>query len=211
MAGASAVLEDDSVLSRLDRQLLVIEKFFALIGGLAVLSLMFLAVRSVGGREFFEWPLKGYTNWIEALMPIIAILGVAYVQRDGTHIRMDILVGRLKGRVLWGIEALMILLMLILMIALTIGAYDFFDRAFDCARPWCSRDSFDDINMPTWPYKLMVPIAFGLLCLRLALQLVGYGRAFVLGLDRPVAVPLVLSAAEQAMAEAEQLEGREDG
>ena len=209
MAGASAVLEDDGLLSRLDRYLLKIERFFALIGGIAALSLMFLAVRSVGGREFFEAPLQGYTNWIEAMMPIIAILGVSYVQRDGTHIRMDILVGRLKGRVLWFIEALMILLMLILMIALTKGAFDFFDRAFDCSRPLCSRDSFDDINMPTWPYKLIVPIAFGLLCVRLTLQFVGYSRAFVLGLDRPVAVPLTLSAAEQAMAEAEQLEGHD--
>lgn len=209
MAGSSAVLEDGSLLSRLDRGLLGIERVFALIGGLAVFSLMFLAVRSVGGREFFEAPLPGYTNWIEAMMPIIAILGVSYVQRDGTHIRMDILIGQLRGRALWAVETLIIALMLILMIALTIGAYDFFDRAFDCSRPLCSRDSFDDINMPTWPYKLIVPLAFGLLCLRLALQLVGYARAFWLNLDRPVAVPLMQSVEEQARAEADQLGGRE--
>lgn len=209
MAGSSAVLEDGSLLSRLDRGLLGIERVFALIGGLAVFSLMFLAVRSVGGREFFEAPLPGYTNWIEAMMPIIAILGVSYVQRDGTHIRMDILISQLRGRALWAVETLMIALMLILMIALTIGAYDFFDRAFDCSRPLCSRDSFDDINMPTWPYKLIVPLAFGLLCLRLALQLVGYARAFWLNLDRPVAVPLMQSVEEQARAEADQLGGRE--
>ncbi|MEM9845398.1 MAG: TRAP transporter small permease [Pseudomonadota bacterium] len=209
MAGSSAVLEDGSLLSRLDRSLLVVERFFALIGGLAVFSLMFLAVRSVGGREFFEAPLAGYTNWIEAMMPIIAILGVSYVQRDGTHIRMDIIIGQLRGRALWAIETLMIALMLILMIALTIGAYDFFDRAFDCSRPFCSRDSFDDINMPTWPYKLIVPIAFGLLCLRLAIQLLGYARAFWLNLERPVAVPLMQSVEAQARAEADQLGGRE--
>ncbi|MEL7012628.1 MAG: TRAP transporter small permease subunit [Pseudomonadota bacterium] len=209
MAGASAVLEDSSLLSRLDRGLLKFERFFALLGGLAVFSLMFLAVRSVGGREFFEAPLPGYTNWIEAMMPIIAILGVSYVQRDGTHIRMDILIGQLRGRALWAVETFLIALMLLLMIALTIGAFDFFDRAFDCSRPLCSRDSFDDINMPTWPYKLVVPIAFGLLCLRLALQLVGYARAFWLNLDRPVAVPLMQSVEQQARAEADQLGGRE--
>ncbi len=209
MAGSSAVLEDDGLLSRLDRYLFKVERAFALICGLAVLSLMFLAVRSVGGREFFEWPLAGYTNWIEALMPIIAILGVAYAQRDGTHIRMDILVGRFSGRVLWVVESVLVFLMLFLMICLTVGAYELFDRAFDCARPLCSRDSFDDINMPTWPYKLVVPIAFALLSLRLLLQLVGYGRAFVLGLERPVAVPLTQSIEDQARAEADQLEGRE--
>lgn len=210
MAGGSAVLEDDGLLSRLDRSLLVVERTFALIGGLAVFGLMVIAVRSVGGREFLEAPLQGYTNWIEAAMPIIAILGVAYVQRDGTHIRMDILIGQFSGRFLWAVEALLVFLMLVLMIFLTIGAWDLFDRAFDCARPLCSRDSYDDVNMPTWPFKLVVPIAFALLCLRLCLQLVGYGRAAWLGLDRPVAVPLILSAAEHAMAEAEQLSGADD-
>jgi TRAP-type C4-dicarboxylate transport system permease small subunit len=191
--------------------LLWIERSFALIGGLATLSLMFLAVRSVGGREFFEAPLQGYTNWIEAMMPIIAILGVSYVQRDGTHVRMDIFIGLFSGRVLWAIEAVMVFLILVLMIFLAIGAFDFFDRAFDCARPMCSRDSFDDVNMPTWPFKLIVPIAFAALCLRLALQVVGYGRAAWLGIDRPVAVPLIQSAAEQARAEAEQLGGHGNG
>ncbi|HBQ35292.1 MAG TPA: C4-dicarboxylate ABC transporter permease, partial [Rhodobacteraceae bacterium] len=38
-------------------------------------------------------------------------------------------------------------------------------------------------------------------------QLVGYGRAFVLGLVEPIAVPLVLSAAAQAAEEAEHVTG----
>lgn len=211
MAGSSAVLEDGSLLSRLDRGLLVIERVFALIGGLAILSLMFLAVRSVGGRELMEVPLQGYTNWIEAMMPIIAILGVSFVQRDGTHVRMDIIIALFSGRILWAIEAFLVFLMLALMIFLSIGAFDFFDRAFDCARPLCSRDSFDDVNMPTWPFKLIVPIAFGALCLRLALQTFCYGRAAWLGIERPAGVPMIRSAAEQAQAEAEQLGGHGNG
>ena len=43
MAGASAVLEDSSLLSRLDRGLLKLERVFALLSGLAAFSLMFLA------------------------------------------------------------------------------------------------------------------------------------------------------------------------
>ena len=43
MAGAAAVLEDSSLLSRLDRALLPVERFCALISGLAIFSLMFLA------------------------------------------------------------------------------------------------------------------------------------------------------------------------
>ena len=221
MAGASTVLEDSSLLSRLDRALLPVERFTALISGIAAFSLMFLAAYSVAGRQLdktflapfldsigvMDGPLLGYVDYIEALMPIIAIMGVSYVQREGAHIRMDILIGSLKGRVLWFFEMLSVLLILGLMIALLWGSWAHFDRSFDCSLPLCSRDSSIDIGMPTWPSKLVVPIAFAVLCLRLILQAVAFGRAFWLGLERPVAVPLIQSVAEQAKAEAELLEG----
>ena len=207
MSGSGAVLEDSSLLSRLDRALLPIERFCALLSGLAIFSLMFLAVYSVTGRKFFAAPMMGYVDYIEAAMPVIAIMGVSYVQRDGTHIRMDMLVSVLKGRLLWLFELISVLLILLLMVALTWGAWDHFDRSFDCARPFCSRDSSIDVSIPIWPSKLVVPIAFGVLVLRLVLQAVGYGRALVLNLENPVAVPLTLTVAEQAMIEAQSLEG----
>ncbi|MEM1235307.1 MAG: TRAP transporter small permease [Pseudomonadota bacterium] len=207
MASASPVLADSSLLSRLDRALLPVERALAFVSGLAAFSLMFLAVYSVGGREFFEAPLLGYVDLIESLMPFIAILGVSYVQRDGIHIRMDILIAQLSGRVLWLVEFLMVLLILVLIVALLWGSWAHFDRSFDCARPLCSRDSTIDIGLPVWPSKIVVPIAFAVLSLRLLLQAWGYGRAFILNLERPPGVPLPQSAAEQAQAEATQLEG----
>ena len=207
MAGSAAVLEDSSLLSKLDRALLPLERFCALLSGLAIFSLMFLAVYSVTGRKFFASPLAGYVDYIEAAMPIIAIMGVSYVQRDGTHIRMDMLVSALKGRILWLFELISVLLILLLITALTWGAWEHFERSFDCARPFCSRDSSVDIGLPIWPSKLVVPIAFGVLALRLCLQAVGYGRALLLGLEQPVAVLLNLTVAEQAELEARSLEG----
>ena len=198
MAGSAAVLEDSSLLSKLDRMLLPIERFCALLSGLAIFSLMFLAAYSVTGRKFFASPMMGYVDYIEAAMPIIAIMGVSYVQRDGTHIRMDMLIGNLKGRLLWLFELVSVLLILVLIIALTWGAWEHCDRSFDCARPLCSRDSSIDVGLPTWPSKLVVPVAFTVLLARLVLQTVGYGRALVLGLEAPVAVPLNLTVAEQA-------------
>lgn len=209
MAGASTVLEDSSLLSRLDRALLKLERFFALLSGIAAFSLMFLAVYSVGGREFFESPLLGYVDLIELLMPLIAIMGVAYVQREGGHIRMDIIIGQLSGRLLWALEFITVFFILILILALVWGSWSHFDRSFDFSKPLWSRDSTIDVGLPIWPAKLIVPMAFSVLGLRLLLQLWGFGRAFVLGLARPVAVPLHMSVAEQAAAEAEQLQGRD--
>ena len=177
MAGNASILEDHSLLSNLDKGLLKIEKSFALISGLAIFSLMVLAVRSVGGREFFEWPLSGYVDWIMQLMPLIAILAVSYAMRDGTHIRMDIFVSQLSGRVLWTFEFITTSIVLILMLLLVWGSWSHFDRAFDWNAPYFSRDSTIDIGLPIWPSKILVPIGFAILCLRRSLQSYGYARA----------------------------------
>lgn len=209
MAGASRVLTDDSRLSRLDRGLHRLETFLALLSGLAVFSLMVLAVVSVGGRNFANQPLPGYVDWIEQVMPLIAFMGIAYTQRDGGHIRMDIVVGALRGRALYLAEFITTFAILVLMVLLVWGTWAHFDRSFDFTAPMWSRDSSMDIGLPIWPAKLLAPVAFSVLCLRLALQLWGYGRAFISGTDRPVGVPLVADAATQAKMEADQLSSRD--
>ena len=97
------------------------------------------------------------------------------------------------------------------MLALTWGAWAHFDRSFDMNAPMWSRDSSIDIALPLWPAKLLAPVAFGVLALRLVLQLWGYARAFAENAEHPVAVPLVKSAAELAMEEAEHLTGVGNG
>lgn len=209
MASASSVLSDDSLVSRVDRMLLPLEMVMIVICGLFTFGLMFLAVFSVGGREFFGSPLRGYVDWIEMAMPFIAIFGISYVQRAGSHIRMDIVVGAFRGRTLWAVELIMTILIFALMVLLLWGAWAHFDRSFDFSRANWSRDSSIDINLPIWPAKLAVVAAFAVLVLRAALQVWAYARALWLGLDRPAAVPLTQSIEEQAAAEAEQLAGRD--
>jgi TRAP-type C4-dicarboxylate transport system permease small subunit len=209
MAISGSVLTDDSLLSHLDRRLYKLERVFALISGLAVLSLMILAVVSVSGRNFINQPLPGYVDWIEQAMPLIAFMGVAYTQRDGGHIRMDILIGRLKGRALYSAELITSLAILILMMLLVWGSFAHFERSFDFGSPMWSRDSSMDIAIPLWPAKLLAPIAFSVLCVRVALQVWGFSRAIVTGTDRPVAVPLIEDPATQARNEAEQFSGHD--
>jgi TRAP-type C4-dicarboxylate transport system permease small subunit len=207
MAGSSSVLEDGSGLSRLDKSFYRVEGWLALVSGLAVFSLMILAVISVSGRHTINQPLPGYVDWIEQAMPLIAFMGVAYTQRDGGHIRMDILVGQLKGRMLWAAEFITVFVMLLVMLLIVWGSWAHFVRSFDFTAPMWSRDSSMDIALPLWPAKLLAPIAFGVLCLRFALQLAAYGRAFIKNETSPVAVPLIETAAEQALREADSVSG----
>ena len=207
MSAHSPVLEDDSLLSKFDRNLYKLETQLALISGLAAFSLMILAVVSVSGRNLFNQPLPGYVDWIEQAMPLLAFVGVSYTQRLGGHIRMDILVGRLRGRWLWAAELASTLAMLILMLLLVWGTWAHFQRSFDFGAPNWSRDSSLDIGLPLWPAKLVVTFSFAVLSLRLMLQVWGYSRALRTGTRSPIAVPLIEDAATAAANEAATVSG----
>lgn len=205
MSGLSSILQNDTRLSHWDRALFRLESALILISGLGVLSLMLLAVISVGGKNFFNQPLAGYIDWLEQAMPLIAFLGIAYTQRTGGHIRMDMLIGKLRGRSLWLFELLSVCLMLLLVLVLIYGSWFHFERSFDFSATLWSRDSSMDIALPLWPSKLLVPLALSVVALRLMLQVWGYGRALWHGETHPVAVPLPMDVATQAAQEAESV------
>lgn len=201
MSAKSTVIEDGSNLSRLDRALFRFESVLTLAGGLTILALMLLAVAQILGRKLFNMPVLGFIDLVEQAMAVFAFLGIAYCQRLGGHIRMDIVIGRVHGRPLWAMEFVSVLVMLCLSLILTYGSWLHFRRAFDLG------DSSIDIAIPLWPAKLLVPFALAVLSLRLALHLWGYGRAFLRGDTAPVAVPLIETPEEQAAHEAEALNG----
>ncbi|MGF1502642.1 MAG: TRAP transporter small permease subunit [Paracoccaceae bacterium] len=223
MADAS-VPEDGSAVSRADRALFVLERALAAGAGLLILIVMLVSVANILGRKFKDWaldggydglaawlgPVPGYVDWMEQVVPLIAFLGIAYCQRLGGHIRMDIVVGQLSGRALYIAEVLGVLLLLAITLTLIWGSWLHFDRSFDWNAPMWSRDSTVDLSLPTWPVKLAVPIMLVLFALRLLVQLWAYGRAIRRGDQIAVAVPRIESAAEQAEHEAKTVSGFDD-
>jgi TRAP-type C4-dicarboxylate transport system permease small subunit len=203
MSQSTPVLSDETRLSRADRALMRVERALATFSGFVVFALILLAVASVVGRNVFNAPLAGYVDWIEQAMLAIGLFGIAYAQREGAHIRMDLVVGMFRGRALWVAEWVTTALALVFVLLLVWGSWAHFARSFDMDRPMWSRDSSIDIDLPLWPAKLVVPVMLAFLALRLALQLVAYGRAARNGGDLPVAVPLPADQQAQAMAEAD--------
>ena len=201
MSGSHTILQDESALSRIDRVFFKLESVLTLTGGIVIFLLVFLATANVLGRWIFSWPISGYIDWVEQAMAFFAFLGIAFTQREGGHIRMDMLVGHIHGRPLWVTELISVILMLFITVVLIYGSFLHFLRAFQIG------DSSLDINVPTWPAKLVVPVALTVLALRLMLQIWGYARAIKQGGDRPVAVPLIETAAEVAEAEADSIMG----
>lgn len=202
MAATGNVREDGTFLSRLDRSLFKLEEVLNLLAGMVILAVMFLAVGNIVGR-YFGYPVPGYVDYMEQAVPMVAVLGIAYCQRLGGHIRMDIVVGALKGRLLWFAELIGVLLMMIITIMLVYGSWDHASRAIRLG------DSTVDINLPTWPTKLIFPIVFSVLAVRLAIHVLAYYKAMIEGETEPAAVPLIEDVATQTKREAETVSGLE--
>ena len=161
-----------------------------------VMALMFLAVYEIIGLTIFNLPVFGYIDIIEQFMVIFAFAGVAFCMREGGHIRMELIIGKLgRGRVYWSIEALAIIVGMIVIGVLVPVSYDHFLRAWDLG------DSTINIGLVVWPAKLLIPVSFAILFIRMLAQLWGYLRMVIDPSLEPVAVPLIQKVEEEAARE----------
>ena len=94
------------VLRRVDAFVTTIENAFNLVAGILIFALMALGVVQIVLRTIFAAPLLGYIDIVELSMVGFAVLAIAYVQRVGGHVRMELLIQKLKGRYLWAAELL---------------------------------------------------------------------------------------------------------
>ncbi|MCY3883839.1 MAG: TRAP transporter small permease [Gammaproteobacteria bacterium] len=178
----------DSMLGRL-------EDATNLVAGILVFGLMLLGVSQVVSRNLFSAPIFGYIDIVEVFMVGFTILSIAYVQRLGGHVRMEVLLSALKGRRLWILELISCTLTSVIVAVLIPGSYAHFSRAFEFG------DSTMDVELAVWPAKLVVPVALSVLLVRLLIQLMGYAR-MVRNPSLPrVAIPTSASSADRAKEE----------
>ena len=180
------------LLHRADRWLGRVEDGFNFLAGALIFVLMLLGVAQIVLRTVFKAPIFGYIDIVEVSMVGFAVLSIGFVQRVGGHVRMELLLSRLTGRPLWLLEAFGSALAAFVVGVLIPHSYRHFERAFEFG------DSTIDIELATWPAKLVVPVALSLLLLRLLLQLAGYVRLALHPDHERIAVPVMRDVATQA-------------
>jgi len=178
-----------------------LEDLANLLAALAIFLLMVLGVAQIGMRSIFGAPISGYIDMVELSMASMAFLGAAYCQRLGAHIRMELLVGRLHGRALWGAEIFGTLVALFIVAVLVWYGSGHFWRAYTLG------DTTIDAEIPVWPSKLLVPVAFSIWFLRLSVQLWGSIRMFADPSRTPIGVVTMKDVADQAQDEIHDIMG----
>lgn len=157
----------------LDRAAISVENAFNLVAGTLIFGLMLLGVLQIILRTVFASPIFGYIDLVELSMVGFAVLAISFVQRVGGHVRMELIILRCRGRLLWLFELFGSSLAIFIVAVLIPYSFDHFYRAFEFG------DSTIDLELVSWPAKLVVPIALGLLLIRLGIQFLGYVRMFI--------------------------------
>jgi len=191
-------------LSAADKGLSHVEDGLNLIAALAVFFLMFVGVANILGRTVFDFAIYGYIDYIEQASSLFAFLGIAYAQRLGNHIGMDLTMG-FKTSTRWKVELFGVVAAILIITVLIYASFTNFLRAYQIG------DSTMDIKLPTWPAKFMVPMALSVLWLRLVLQICGYLRMIRHPDAEPVGVPRLITIEGQVKDEIADALGKEGG
>jgi C4-dicarboxylate transporter DctQ subunit len=91
MNAPSAAAPPPMALGLVHRGLARLEDVLNLTAATAIFFLMLVGVLQIVGRTVFGIAIHGYIDYIEQASAIFAFLGIAYCQRLGAHIRMDLL------------------------------------------------------------------------------------------------------------------------
>lgn len=196
-----ATTEDVQEMTASERMLVAADEFWFkiesamnLLAAFFIFGIMLLGVAQVIGRSIFNQPVRGYVDIVEVSITVFAFLAISYCQRLAGHVRMEIIIGRFKGRALWLTEVFGTIVIMFIVFVLMLYAWEHFMRA------WSIGDSSIDVDITLWPSKLLVPMAFAMLTVRLTIQLIGFLRLAA----KPNAIPIGIPEMETVEKAAEE-------
>lgn len=164
--GDEPILRGSSVVPLIDRKVSAVESGFNLMSAGIIVFLMVLVVVEVIGRYIFNHPIQGHYEIVVALMAPLVFFGMAYTERAGGHIRMELFISKIpKGRFYYGLEIVLLLISLGVIGLFVFQGFKvtlFMHEIGNCS---------EILNFPDWPFQLTVVIGCFLLCIRFVIEI----------------------------------------
>jgi len=155
-----------------------IEDWLNLASVFIIMFLMFFATTEIVGRYIFNTPVPGHVEIVELIMAGVVFFGIAYTERIGGHVRMELFVTRvLKGRAYHTAEAITAALSLFVYIFILIYTFKASVFAFQVG------DNTAYLYWPTWPSKFAVPLGSFFLCIRFLIEIIQHVTQAISGIE----------------------------
>lgn len=177
--------------ARLRRGLDLLDGTLVGLGALMLFALMCIVVADVSMRYLFNAPLHWSFDVISNyLMPGLFFLAVSHTLKAHSHVAVDIVHNYVGSRTRYVFESIGSILAVPAFAICTWNAALVTVNDFQTGATATS-----GLPIPTWSVSLFLPLGFGLLTLRLALNGIGYVLSLVK--DRPVLELPPISGAEE--------------
>jgi TRAP-type C4-dicarboxylate transport system permease small subunit len=142
-----------------------------------VFFLMLLVTAEIIARHILGSPIPGQVEIATLFLVLILYLGVAYTQLERGHIRVELLVSRLKGKKRELLEAL------VLFLSLIVSASMLWGTAGQARISVLGREFGSGIiSFPVWPSRCAITFGFALLSFTIVIQICNHVMA-ALGVD----------------------------
>lgn len=156
------------------------------LGCLMLFSLMCVVVADVSLRYLFNAPLQWSYQVISSyLMPGLFFLAVSHTLKANGHVAVDILHNYIGRKTRYGLELITSLTALPVFALCTVVSAQHTWKDFATAAV-----STSGLAIPTWTVSVMLPLGFGMLTLRLALNALGYFATLASGREAAPLPPI---------------------
>ncbi len=149
----------------------------AAVGYVTVLAMMLIVTLDVAGRYLLNRPIIGSYEVVEYLMAVSVFVAYATGQIDGSHIRIDILVGKLSPRGRAVADTIAFFLMLLVLLAFVWGDFT------QVIQVWNTNQISQVLFIPRWPFQLATAVALVVFCFVVLVDLID-AVAGVVGAER---------------------------
>jgi len=167
------------LISYIGRWLSPIESGLNIVGAALIVFMMLFTMTEVVGRYLFNRPIKGHVEIVEMVMAGVVFLGIAFTEKMGGHVRMELFVVRvLKGRLRLIVESFTLLLGLFIFAIILVYSLE-----VSVLYSIKMGDTTPLLLWPVWPSKLFIPVGSFVLCLRLVIEIIQHVSQAVVGVE----------------------------
>jgi TRAP-type C4-dicarboxylate transport system permease small subunit len=167
-----------SLLHAIEGKIRTIEDWLNLCSVFIIMFLMFFATAEILGRYLFNSPIPGHVEIVELIMAGVVFFGIAYTERVGGHVRMELFVTRvLKGRAYHIAEVITATLSLFVYLFILVYTFKASVFAFQMG------DNTAYLYWPTWPSKVAIPLGSLFLCIRFAIEIIQHSCQAIAGTE----------------------------
>lgn len=162
------------LIEKFEKALAVFSKWATIIAGIALLGMLAISIADIIGNKFFNKPVPGASELVSLMALVTTAFALSYSMIEKAHVQVDIIIGKMRGRLKAVFESFIALLGLGFFVLLTWYGVKY---GFQLLK---SNESSMTLRIPMYPFAFAIALGCLPACLYLFLELVRWSKKMVI-------------------------------